>query len=55
MLGADDLFGTIEAGKCADLIILNANPLEDIRNTRTIEGVIREGRLLDHDKLLEVY
>jgi len=47
MLGADDLFGTIEVGKCADLIILNANPLDDIRNTRTIEGVIKDGRLLD--------
>jgi len=53
MLAADDLFGTIEVGKRADLIILNANPLADIRNTRTIEGVIRDGRLLDRDKLIE--
>jgi imidazolonepropionase-like amidohydrolase len=53
MLAADDLFGTIEVGKRADLIILNANPLDDIRNTRTIEGVIRDGRLLDRDKLIE--
>jgi imidazolonepropionase-like amidohydrolase len=55
MLGADNLFGTIEVGKRADLIILNANPLDDIHNTRTIEGVIRDGRLLDRDKLLEVH
>jgi imidazolonepropionase-like amidohydrolase len=53
MLGAENLFGTIEAEKRADLIILNANPLDDIRNTRTIEAVIKDGRLLDRNKLIE--
>jgi imidazolonepropionase-like amidohydrolase len=53
MLGAENLFGTIEAEKRADLIILNANPLDDIRNTRTIEAVIKDGRLLDRDTLIE--
>ncbi|NQT24979.1 amidohydrolase family protein [candidate division KSB1 bacterium] len=53
MLSAENLFGTIEEGKRADLIILNANPLDDIRNTRTIESVIKDGRLLDRVKLIE--
>lgn len=55
MLGADDLFGTIEVGKRADIIILNANPLNKIRNTRTLQKVIIAGKLLDRDKLMEVH
>jgi hypothetical protein len=39
--------GTIEAGKLADLLILRANPLDDIRNTRTIETVIKDGKVVD--------
>ena len=35
----DDELGTLESGKWADFIILGANPLEDIRNTREIESV----------------
>ncbi len=42
--------GTIEAGKQADLIILSANPLKDIRNTQKIESVIFKGKLLDTEK-----
>lgn len=38
--------GKIEVGYSADLILLNKNPLEDIRNTRTINGVITNGRFL---------
>lgn len=41
-LGVDDL-GTIEEGKRADLILLNANPLEDIANSRNIEGIVTRG------------
>jgi len=39
---ADNL-GSIEQGKLADLVVLNANPLTDIRNTRKIEMVFRGG------------
>ncbi len=39
-LGELETAGTIEPGKNANLVLLNANPLEDISNTRTIEGVI---------------
>ena len=47
--------GTVEEGKIADLVLLDANPLEDIRNTRKINAVVADGRLLDRralDKLL---
>lgn len=39
-----DSFGTIETGKRADLVLLNANPLTDIRNVSKIEGVMVHGR-----------
>jgi imidazolonepropionase-like amidohydrolase len=48
---ADD-FGTIEPGKRADLLILGANPLDDIRNTRSLEAVVSEGRMVDRQALL---
>ena len=47
ILGADKDFGTIEVGKQADLVLLDANPLTDIRNTRRIASVIKGGRLVD--------
>ena len=37
--------GTIEPGKRADLVILDADPLADIRNTRRISAVVQGGRL----------
>ena len=45
--GLDDHIGTIEKGKAADLVLLRADPLEDIRNIRQIEHVIARGRLID--------
>lgn len=44
MLGVDDELGTLEVGKWADMVLLDQNPLEDIRNTRTIQRVFRGGR-----------
>lgn len=38
-VGLDQEIGTIEPGKRADFIVLQSNPLDDIRNTRTIESV----------------
>jgi imidazolonepropionase-like amidohydrolase len=46
-LGALDSLGTVEKGKVADLLLLDANPLADIRNTRRIAVVIANGRVFD--------
>jgi imidazolonepropionase-like amidohydrolase len=43
--------GTVEVGKVADLVILEANPLDDIRNTERIAGVVTAGRYLDRQEL----
>jgi imidazolonepropionase-like amidohydrolase len=43
-LGAESR-GTIEAGKAADVVLLEANPVDDIRNTRKIRAVIKNGHL----------
>ena len=53
MLRAEDTFGTIEVGKRADFLVLGANPLHDIRNTRTLELIVSEGRVVDRAKLLQ--
>ncbi|MCE5206038.1 MAG: amidohydrolase family protein [Porphyromonadaceae bacterium] len=46
VLGVLDKTGTVEQGKCADLVLLNANPLDDINNTRKINAVFRAGSYL---------
>jgi len=46
----DDL-GTLEEGKLADVLILGADPLEDIRNIRILDTVIRDGKIVDLDSL----
>ncbi|MBL7740268.1 MAG: amidohydrolase family protein [Chitinophagaceae bacterium] len=55
-LGIDKRTGTIEAGKEADLLLLDKNPLEEIRNTRSISGVLASGKWYDKkalEKMLE--
>lgn len=54
-LGLEDEYGSVAAGRRADLVLLQANPLEDIANTRRIDAVIFGGRLFartDLDGLL---
>jgi imidazolonepropionase-like amidohydrolase len=49
--GLSESLGTIECGKIANLLLLEANPLEDMRNTRRIVAVFSEGKLLDRKTL----
>jgi len=50
-LGVTDSLGSVATGKVADLVLLEANPLDDIANTKRIRAVIRGGRLLDRGAL----
>jgi cytosine/adenosine deaminase-related metal-dependent hydrolase len=43
--------GTVEQGKLADLVLLDANPIDDIDNTRKIRAVVLAGRYLDRAAL----
>lgn len=55
VLGMIDSLGTVEPGKLADLVLLGANPLEEIRNARRIRAVVVDGELLragDLDRLI---
>ena len=50
-LEATDSLGTVAEGKLAELVLLDANPLADIRNTRRIRAVVRNGKLYDRTAL----
>ncbi len=54
ILGAEAELGTIEVGKWADLLLLDADPLEDIRNTRRIWRVVQGGRVVDREALRQM-
>ncbi|HLM68680.1 MAG TPA: amidohydrolase family protein, partial [Longimicrobium sp.] len=56
-LEAADSLGSVRAGRMADLVVLDANPLDDIRNTLRIHAVVANGRLIDaaeRERLLAV-
>ena len=60
IIGADALglatsLGSIEGGKLADLVVLDRNPLEDIRNSRSIRYVMRNGRVYSGETLDQVW
>ncbi len=55
-LRKDDSYGSVAPGKAADLVLLSANPLDDIHNTRKISAVVADGRLFERaglDLILE--
>lgn len=51
LLGKAELYGDLAAGKVADMVVLRANPLQNIAATRQIEAVVARGRLLDRQRL----
>jgi imidazolonepropionase-like amidohydrolase len=46
-------YGTIEAGKLADILLLDADPLADVKNIRKLSMVMKDGNIIDKDKLPE--
>src|SRR5919197_1677742 len=54
-IGLQKDLGSLEVGKVADLLVLDANPLQDIRNTNTVRYVMKNGRLYDGTTLDEIY
>jgi imidazolonepropionase-like amidohydrolase len=53
-LGISDQTGTVEQGKIADLVLLDANPLDDIRNTKKISTVVVRGTLYDQNGIKKI-
>ena len=54
-IGLDKELGSLEKGKLADLVILDKDPLIEIRNTSSVNMVMKNGRLYDGNNLNQVY
>lgn len=51
MAGIGDITGTLESGKCADMIVVEKNPLEDLRVLRNVDMVIVQGKVIRAPKV----
>ena len=51
MAGIGDITGTLEPGKCADMIVVEKNPLEDLRVLRNVDMVIAQGKMIRAPKV----
>ncbi|MEX2471375.1 MAG: amidohydrolase family protein, partial [Gemmatimonadota bacterium] len=54
-LGMDQDLGSLEPGKIGDLVVLESNPLDDIRNTADLRWVMKAGTLYEADTLDEIW
>ena len=52
VLGILNKVGTIENGKEADMVVLAANPIDNISNIKKIEAIINDGKIVDREKIL---
>ncbi|HTF04068.1 MAG TPA: amidohydrolase family protein, partial [Bacteroidia bacterium] len=53
-IGMDKYIGSIENGKLADLVIMDKNPLDDIRNSESVQSTMVNGRLYDCETMNEI-
>ena len=51
-IGATDEFGTLESGKLADFVVLDANPLDDIRNLSRVHRVVKNGVVYNPQQIM---